>query len=151
MKKLFKILVILLLLLLGGRSYSLNGMSEGKSKNFRETTLIELQFESVGIERYRSFCRRIKIPDIIWAIKGYQDEEIVFSQETLNHIQRKHPNVPIWYIQSTIREPELLTRLGNNWKYYKKLLDSNKYLCVILWIRSGYGRVKTAYIVEKPK
>ena len=90
--------------------------------------------------------RRIKTPFTIWSIEG-----IEFDQKALDHIEHKHPEVPIWYIRTTVREPELVIRLDGNWKYYRRLLDSDKYLCVVLYMKYGKGRVKTAYIVEKPR
>ena len=89
--------------------------------------------------------RRIKTPFILWSIEG-----INFDRIALKHIEAKHPKVPIWYIRATVREPELIIKLNGNWKYYRRLLDSDKYLCVVLYMKYGKGRVKTAYIVEKP-
>ena len=89
--------------------------------------------------------RRIKEPFVVWSIEG-----VNFDRIALKHIEAKHPKVPIWYIRATVREPQLIIKLNGNWKYYRRLLDSDKYLCVVLYMKYGKGRVKTAYIVEKP-
>ena len=89
--------------------------------------------------------RRVKTPFTLWSIDG-----VDFDQIALKHIEHKHLDVPIWYIKVTVEHPELVIRNGNNWKYYRRLLDNDKYLCVILYIKYGEGRVKTAYIVNKP-
>jgi hypothetical protein len=91
-------------------------------------------------------------------LADYQGQSVRLTDERWRHIVG-HPEMAGLEraMEETLREPELVVRSASdpsaalNYRYYRRTLIGDKWLCVVVKYGANEPFVLTAYLTDKPK